>query len=417
MTSNVSARNIERLTVGRHSFGHSLYLVVKPSGRKAWVFRYQRKTRHDLGLGPYPLVSLTEARLAARDAQLLLAQGKDPIAERQSAQREKVVVPTFGGVAARVLDDVASKALNPKSVARAKLLLGESYCASFMTRPVNTITTVEVADLLKSVVAQKPETAKKLHSALSKVFEAARVLLKDDPETAITRLPTDLKDLKALGYEIRVQHQAFPALDWRQAPEFTVTLHHHHGLAYRALELAMLTGLREAAVTGAEWPEIDFDQGVWTIPLNRLKDRRHRTKPLRVPLSTRSIQILEGLRGLSSRWVFPGQRPHKPLAPQSLLQALKLTLNRDATGKPRWIDPDSRRPIVVHGFRATLKTFGEDHGFRHEVTELTLGHALGGEVERSYRRTDLLEERRTFLQAWADHCQGNVAQNVIRLRA
>jgi hypothetical protein len=67
--------------------------------------------------------------------------------------------------------------------------------------------------------------------------------------------------------------------------------------------------------------------------------------------------------------------------------------------------------------RATLKTFGEDNGFRYEVTEMSLGHAVGGDVERRYRRTDLLEERRRFLQSWADYCfASGGAVNVLALR-
>lgn len=418
MTKITSAKMIESLATGRHSAGNGLYLKVAPSGRKIWMLRYQRNGhRHDAGLGPYPAVGWTEARLAARDAHLLLAQGKDPIQERELAQRGSVIVPTFGEVADRVVADIAVKALNPKSVARAKLLLGNTYCAKFLSMPVNTITTAQIADVLKPVAASKAETAKKLHSALSKVFEAARVILKDQPGAAMAGVPTNLKDLKALGYERRVQNQPYPALDWREAPAFTVALQGRQGRAYRALELAMLTGLREAAVAGAQWSEIDFGNRVWTVPLARLKDRRHRTKPLKVPLSSRCMAILEGLRGLDSTWVFPGQKRNKSLAAQSLLQALKLTVNRDASGKPIWTDPDSKKPIVVHGFRATLKTFGDDHGFRYEVTEMTLGHAIGGAVERRYRRTDLLEDRRVFLQAWSDYCQGTGAENVIRLRA
>ena len=32
---------------------------------------------------------------------------------------------------------------------------------------------------------------------------------------------------------------------------------------------------------------------------------------------------------------------------------------------------------------------------------MALGHAVGGSVERSYRRGDLLEKRRALMEAWA----------------
>jgi hypothetical protein len=43
--------------------GGGLYLRVSASGAKSWVFRFQLGgKRRDMGLGPYPVISLAEAR-------------------------------------------------------------------------------------------------------------------------------------------------------------------------------------------------------------------------------------------------------------------------------------------------------------------------------------------------------------------
>src|SRR5215470_10741494 len=43
--------------------GGGLYLRVSPTGAKSWVFRFQLYgKRRDMGLGPYPDITLAEAR-------------------------------------------------------------------------------------------------------------------------------------------------------------------------------------------------------------------------------------------------------------------------------------------------------------------------------------------------------------------
>ena len=71
---------------GDHAVGQGLYLRVTASGSRSWILRYQRQGQaHKMGLGSYPTVTLAAARVKAHDANLLLAGGRDPIAQRQRA--------------------------------------------------------------------------------------------------------------------------------------------------------------------------------------------------------------------------------------------------------------------------------------------------------------------------------------------
>lgn len=370
-----------------------------------------------MGLGSYPTVGLAEARDAATDAQRQIAKKISPIEARKAAMRAARPLPTFSDIAERVIEDVGAQSTNEKVRYRARLLLGKKYCGRILNKPVNAISAADVARLLNGVKATKPETARKLHGILAKVFEAARVLLRDKHGITLGDQPTNLKDLKALGYDPRVRNKPHPALDPAQIPEFMVALRQQNTLASDALELLILTGLREGEVAGAEWSEIDLDGALWTIPIERLKDRLHRKLPHRVPLSGPALAILRKLETLDEDWVFPGLGTEKSIAPQSILEALK-NLNADKNGKPIWLDPVSKERIVVHGFRSTFRTWAEENGFRREAAEESLGHKVAGKVEGQYRRTDILDERRKLMEAWATYCGTTKADTrVIPIRA
>ena len=185
------------------------------------------------------------------------------------------------------------------------------------------------------------------------------------------------------------------------------------GIAAKALDVTLLTGLRTGEVIGARWTEIDLERKTWVIPAERLKDRKTRTEPHRVPLSPQVVAILKALPRLGE-FVFPGLKPGKPLSNTAMLSLLK-DMNCDESGEPRWIDPKSSRPITPHGLRATFRTWGEDASFPRDLLEESLGHQIGTAVERAYRRTDSFDRRRTIMQAWADFCRGKpVGRRAVR---
>ena len=69
MTS-LNARFVETTKkAGMHADGKCLYLEVKESGKKYWIYRYQmNKRRRDMVLGPCSVISLADARDLAHEA-------------------------------------------------------------------------------------------------------------------------------------------------------------------------------------------------------------------------------------------------------------------------------------------------------------------------------------------------------------
>jgi hypothetical protein len=75
--------------------------------------------------------------------------------------------------------------------------------------------------------------------------------------------------------------------------------------------------------------------------------------------------------------------------------------------KSGWIRPDQRPIYPELGFRATFGIWAEGvAGHPHAAIEEAMVHWVGGQVERAYRRTDVPEERRELMSAWANYCEG-----------
>jgi integrase len=390
-------------------------LVVSESGAKKWVLRYQAAgVRRDKGLGSYPEVGLKEARAKAAEDRRLLAAGQDPIAARRATEKAERPIPTFSEIAALVIVGAHEKSINEKVRYQWTRHLGEPYSGPLLNRPVNEITTVEVAALLRPVWRVKPQVAKKLYPAIRSVFERARVVLRDEHGVDMPRNPANWADLKAMGFETpkELSRGHHPSLPYPAMPGFIAELRTRHAVTARALEFLILTNVRTNAILQARWQEIDLERAVWTIPLASLKDREHRTEPFRVPLAPRAVEILEDLRRARvSEYVFPGQRPSAPFSNMAFLTLL----GRMSAGGRKWLDEDGR-PITAHGFRATFRTWAEEVAtFPHAVIEQAMGHKVGSKVERAYRRTDVMEMRRSLMNAWAQHCSPPSVGNVVAL--
>jgi integrase len=358
-----------------------------------------------IGLGSYPAVSLADARGKAAEVHALINKGINPFEARKAAERSGQLIPTFAEIAARVIDDAQARSTNAKVRYQWARHLGPAYCGALLAKPVNEITTLDIAKVLTPVWRTKPEVARKLYPAIRRVFDRARVIMRDQHGIELSRNPADWSDLKAMGFERprQLSRGRQPSLPHSQMREFMADLRSRARTAARALEFLILTGVRTDAVLKAKWDQLDLERGVWTVPLSSLKDRAHRSEGFRVPLSIRAVEIVREMsQSRIGDFVFPGQKRGQPLSNMAMLTLLR-RVNSPAS---RWVDTATGKLITAHGFRATLKTWADEVAtFPHAVVEMALGHAVGNAVERAYRRTDLLDQRRAFLNMWAEYCE------------
>ena len=171
-TKRLTERGIQTLGPGRHCDGDGLYLLVSPTGRRSWVLRYQlRGKRRDMGLGPYPYVSLQVARQRSfEERSLVKVDGEDPITRRRLRGAESSA--DFASVTYEYIRLKAPGWRSPKSAAQWTSSL-ETYAFPVLGRlPVSAITIDHVLAVLKPIWVQKTETASRVRQRLEAICAA-----------------------------------------------------------------------------------------------------------------------------------------------------------------------------------------------------------------------------------------------------
>jgi len=373
----LSARKVETAGVGRHGDGRGLFLYVKPTLARSWVLRYQvQGRRHDLGLGAYPDVSLAMARQKATDARRLILDGDDPIAKRRQAQPK-----TFKDAALELIESKRSGWKNAKHAAQWTSTLEAYVFPTLGPMQVTKIATADVVGALKTIWSQKPETANRVRQRIEAVLDYASALgIREGDNPA--RWRGHLDNLLPKPTKVRaVQHH--PALPHADISEFMSALSTRKGVSARALTFTILTAARSGETRGMTWAEVDLDNGVWTIPAQRMKA----AKEHRVPLTLTAIAQL-GKRSADTDLVFGSEtKAGKPISDMSMTALL------------RRMEYDN---ITVHGFRSTFRDWaGETTSFPREVIEAALAHGIKDKAEAAYARSDLFDKRRDLMQAWS----------------
>ncbi len=398
---------IKKLTKpGRYGDGGGLWLQVRDAEHRSWLLRYKRNGRaRQMGLGPFELVSLAEAREAALDARRLLLKGIDPIDQREAARAaEKAAIPSlsFQDVAAKYIAAHEASWRNPIHRAQWRSTLEAYVYPKFGSRPVDRIETGDVMKVMDGLWQAKPETASRIRGRIEATLDYAKARGWRSGENP-ARWRGHLENLLPKKAKVaRVEHHA--ALPWQQVGAFMSTLREADTVSARALEFAVLTAGRTGEVIGAHWSEIDLDAASWTIPGKRMKAGVEH----RVPLTSRAVEILrlmEPFRAGPGSFVFPGGRKGAGLSQMALTMALRRL---------------GETEITVHGFRSAFRDWcAEATGYPREVAEQALAHTLRDKVEAAYRRGDLFEKRRRLMTDWEAFCArpGAPAGEVVALRA
>ncbi|WP_433695309.1 tyrosine-type recombinase/integrase [Paraburkholderia phenoliruptrix] len=380
---------------GLYADGGGLYLQITSAGVKSWLFRYMRGGKaRGMGLGPVHTIGLAEARTRALDCRRLLLDGIDPIDSRDAERAAQRVAQandvTFQHCAEKYIEAHRTGWKNAKHADQWKNTLTTYAYPVFDSLPISAIDTGLVMRVLEPIWTTKTETASRVRGRIESVLDWATVRGYRSGENP-ARLKGHLDTLLPKRSRVqKVKHH--PALPYAALPEFMKKLRTEEGIAARALELLILTATRTNEVIGATWQEFDLDEGIWTIPAERMKMRKEH----RVPLSSRATKLFKAQHETKQGdYVFPGARAQKPLSNMAMLQLLE-RMNRD--------------DITVHGFRSTFRDWaGETTHYPREVCEAALAHGIKDKAEAAYARGDLFTKRAALMQDWDKYCDGTLA--------
>ena len=355
------------------------------SGSKLWRFKYRKNGREkSLSIGPYPDISLLQARRERDGARSILANGGDPSAQKQEAKRVRIAHEngTFAKVAGAYVEKMKKEGRAERTIKKVDWLLSFPLDC-FGDVPMREITAPLVLDCLKKIEARGTyETAHRVRSTIGSVFRygVAHGVADIDPTYALR------------GALVRPKEKPRAAItDPEKFGELLRAIHGYDGQPTTriALELLPIVAVRPGELRLANWSEFDFGDAVWSIPAKRMKMKR----PHRVPLPSQAVALIEELRPISGngRYLFPSIRStHRPISENTLNAALRrLGYTSDQ--------------VTSHGFRATFSTIANESGlWSVDAIERALAHGDEDKVRRAYARGEHWDERVRLATWWAD---------------
>jgi integrase len=405
--------------------GGGLYLYIEPSGARGWRFYYQRpvtKKQNTISFGPFPEISLSEARDKCDAARKMVAHGVDPSANKKEVARA-AVVDTAGAVTFRgftnfegagevgawwqfaMIDEksrVSGGAKSFETVRRVKIDL-RTLQETLGDRPMKEIKSGEILAVLDRLSKKgNLNKAHRVQQMATRIFDLAVARMICDYNVAAPCKNAIAKHLKKKMPAVtdHINAIGLPATE-AKVGELMRRISEYRGRfqTRKALEMMALTFPRPANIVTMEWN--DINGGMWTIPKHKMKmNRVHK-----VPLSCHALAILEQMRSLTGN----GKRVF-PLTKNCLTRALAK------------MGYDTETEQSTHGFRSIASTLlNESEEWSADAIELQMAHKVGGRADRgagvrgTYNQAERMEERRAMLQWWADYLDRLRDGNVVTL--
>jgi integrase len=370
-----------------------LFLQVTPSGGKWWRFKYRLGDKEKLlSLGTYPDVSLLAARQKRDEAKKLLAEGIDPSLEKQRAKQQSAIDAnmTFEKVANDWLD-IKSRTLAPNTL---KKMQGALKANIFNRVGKQSIKDLRYKDIQTCLFVMQERGA-------LRIMHETRRMIKSIFDFAVNDGIIDINPITQRDDRLH-EHKAqnMPHLQIMADAGKLLRNLVEYGGNYEVQACVFITlhiAQRPSELRNAQWCEFDFDNALWTLPLERSKTRKHMTKPHTVPLSKQVLQRLEVLKQYTghSDYLFISSRTNKPLSEATIRQALRTTF--------------TDYHIVPHGCRHFFSTQANESGlFRKEAIDAFLQHKDSNEISATYNKAQYSKERADIAQWWSD--QLDIAQ-------
>ncbi|MGX5636829.1 tyrosine-type recombinase/integrase [Brevundimonas diminuta ATCC 11568] len=367
-----------------------MYAYVSPGGAISFRYDYRFNGRREtVTLGRYGRggLSLAQARERLFDIKRTIAEGASPAIEKQRAKRRLKESRSFEHVAQAWMDK-APMADSTRNMRRS--IFNREVMPKWRSRLLSEITPDDLRAHCKTIVDRgAPATAIHVRDIVKQIYGWAILHGEkiDNPADGVG--PASLatfrpRDRSLSPSEIRIMLDLLGEV----ATLPTIRL---------GLKFVLLSMVRKSELQDGIWPEVDFDNAVWSIPAARMK----RSRPHNVYLSTQMLDILIALKTCAgnSKYILPSR--YDADAPMSRATFNRVTTAIADRAKERLLPLE---PFTVHDLRRTASTLLHEMGFNSDWIEKGLAHE-----ERSsrgvYNKAEFEMQRRHMTQQWSDAVQ------------
>jgi integrase len=323
-----------------------------PSGKKAYVVQFRQNGRSRRAtIGEHGRLTPDEARTEAKKLLGAVAQGSDPIAERQKERG----VWTFAAVADEFMRLHIQAKRKPRTAHKFGRILRLHILPAIGSKRITDVRRADVARL-HSEMSDTPAQANKVPLIVSAIWSFAvkrdEVALADNPARGIERYREERRERLLSSEEMARLGDALAEAEPRFGP-----------FAIAAVRLLVLTGARLREILHAKWEYVDIERGVIFLP-----DSKTGRKP--VYLSAAALVVLAELPRLEGNpFIIPGERSGKP----------KADLGRPWAAVTRAAGLDGMR---LHDLRHNFASVGAGASLGLPVIGKLLGHSQPATTHR-----------------------------------
>lgn len=371
------------------SDGGGLYLHISKTGTKAWRYDFTFNSKWlTLTIGKYPAVSLATARKQHEDARSKVQLGEDPRPSKSKSSNLK----SFSYYAKEAIKISGIK----ETTLRKKMLKMDKHLFPVLDDiQIDKITTEDLLNLLQPIADKGHRSlAKDLAGYCRQTFTYIRrlQLIKNSPASDISDL------LPKPSTKTNFSHIT-EKNDLAKLLRGIDTYHGQVTVKY-ALQLMPLLALRPYNIRFLRWSYVDLNNSLISIPATEMKANRSH----KLPIPTQAIDIFNKMKAHtgSNEFVFHsgyGDKD-KPMSENTLNMALRRVIDED-TG-----EAFGKGFMSSHGMRHTVSTFLNELRYDRDAIELQLAHADKDRIRATYNKAELLSERTTMMQEWADYLDG-----------
>ncbi|MDM3203063.1 tyrosine-type recombinase/integrase [Citrobacter sp. Cf097] len=358
-----------------------LFLFVPPSGKKVWRMRYRFDGKEKtLVIGPYPQISLTEARSKQSEAKMKLLAGVDPAEQKQAIKKKEkeAVADSFG--------DIFHEWHAHKSKVWSKGYADEMMSmftddilpiiGHLRMEEVEPMTLLKVIRLFEDRGAM--ERADKARRRCGEVFSYAivtgRAKYNPSPDLA--------------GAMKGYRKNNYPFLPMHRIHEFQRALNAYGGWIVMKIAAQVLhyTAMRTVEMRSLVWSGIDYENRIISIDPSVMKGRKLHI----VPMSDQVVELFKVLQHITGQYslCFPGRNDRKkPISENAVLGVIRSIGYEGQTSG--------------HGFRHQFSTVLNEKHWNSDAIEMQLAHVSGG-TRSVYNHAAYLDTRREMMQWWAD---------------